>query len=515
MKNLNKFMISAIKIIGCFVLILLLILNIFQFSQVVNVTENVKISVVPLKYQAATLIIFLLILLLIFLNSKYKFINFKNKKWIPFLLTIYALVCYKWINYSNTIPVDDSLSVYELAKDVVLNGIDCLKNNSYIEKCPQQIPMIFFFSAIFQIFSTTDYNVIQFLNIIANIFVIFGIYKLTVILTKKYSQESIISFFITLTFFPLIILSNFVYSDYIALSFTIWSIIFLFKYNQNNKIKYFILSSILLMISIMIKMNYLIVLIAYGIYFIIKLLKKNNNKYYIRIGLVILFFFINLVPYFGIKYWAINKFELDSKQALPIVGYLYMGMSESYREAGWYGEVIVPAWENPKKATQQYPKLIRKRMKIFIDNPSYFFDFYRRKITSGWADPTFQSIWYGIDSKNKDIRLQKIYSSPIYKIMFIYLRALSIIIFGFSLYTLLRDKKKISDESLLLIIIFLGGFCFHFIWEMKSRYTLPYLIILIPFASMGISKFVNILNKKINEKIKTKDKFIPNKQVEK
>ena len=43
MKNLNKFMISAIKIIGCFVLILLLILNIFQFSQVVNVTENVKI----------------------------------------------------------------------------------------------------------------------------------------------------------------------------------------------------------------------------------------------------------------------------------------------------------------------------------------------------------------------------------------------------------------------------------------------------------------------------------------
>ena len=92
------------------------------------------------------------------------------------------------------------------------------------------------------------------------------------------------------------------------------------------------------------------------------------------------------------------------------------------------------------------------------------------------------------------------------------MKVLSIIIFSFSLYTLLRDKKKISDESLLLVIIFLGGFCFHFIWEMKSRYTLPYLIILIPFASIGISRIVNILNKKINTKIELKNKIIIKKQ---
>lgn len=187
-----------------------------------------------------------------------------------------------------------------------------------------------------------------------------------------------------------------------------------------------------------------------------------------------------------------------------------MGMSESYREAGWYGETIVPAWENAKKSRKEYPKLIKKRFNKFIDKPLYFLDFYRRKITSGWADPTFQSVWYGIKYENKDAQLQKIYSSSKYKVMIIYLRALSIIIFGFALYALWSNKKKISEENLLLVVIFLGGFFFHILWEMKSRYTMPYLIILIPLASIGVSHFLNMLNIKWQEKrtskIETKEK---------
>lgn len=512
MQHCKNFITTTIKVVGIIVLALLLIINILQISQVINLAENVKISFVSIKYHIATIITILLILLLIFLNTKYKLINFKNRKWIVISLIIYAIICYKWINYSGAAPIDDSLSVYETAQNIVLKGIDFLKNNSYLEKCPQQISMAFFFALIFQIFSTTDYIVIQLLNIVANIFIILGIYNLTILLTKKDSQESITSFFITLTFFPLIILSNFVYGDYIGLAFVIWSIIFLFKYNKEKKIIHFILSSLLLMLALMIKMNYLIILIAYGIYFIIKLLKQfeKSKKYLIKIGLLILFLSINLVPYIAVKQWATNKFNLDPKQSLPTTGYLYMGMSESYREAGWYGETIVPAWENAKKSRKEYPKLIKKRFNKFIDKPLYFLDFYRRKITSGWADPTFQSVWYGIKYENKDAQLQKIYSSSKYKVMIIYLRALSIIIFGFALYALWSNKKKISEENLLLVVIFLGGFFFHILWEMKSRYTMPYLIILIPLASIGVSHFLNMLNIKWQEKrtskIETKEK---------
>lgn len=508
MQHCKKVITTTIKIIGIIALVLLLVANIFQISQVTNLAENVKISSVSWKYHIGTVITILLILVLVFLNTKYKIINFKNKKWIIISLIIYAIVCYKWINYSGATPIDDAKSVYEAARNIVIHGMDFLKNSSYLEKCPQQISMVLIFSLIFQLFSTTDYIVIQLLNIVANIFIILGIYQITCLFTKKDSQESITSFFLILTFFPLIILSNFVYGDYIGFSLAIWSIIFLCKYNKDEKIYYFILSAVLLMLALMFKMNYIIILIAYMIYFIVKLLRKYDNpkEALIKIGLVLLFLIINLVPYIGVKQWTMKKLRLESDQALPTSGYIYMGMSESYREAGWYGESIVPAWENTKKASKEYPKKIQKRVKKFIKDPGYLWDFYKRKTVSGWADPTFQSIWYGIKTENKDAHLQNIYNSSKYKVMIVYLRALSIIVFGFSLYALWNSRKKISEEKLLLVIIFLGGFFFHLLWEMKSRYTMPYLIILIPLAAIGISQFVNMIDQKWKERKLLKQK---------
>lgn len=508
MQHCKKFITSAIKIIGIIVLVLLLIANIFQISQVTNLAENVKISSVSWKYHIGTIITILLILVLVFLNTKYKIVNFKNKKWIIISLIIYAIVCYKWINYAGADPTADAKNVYEAAQSVITNGLTTLKNNFYLEKCPQQISMVLIFSLIFQLFSTTDYLVIQLLNIVANIFIILGIYQITCLFTKKDSQESITSFFLTLTFFPLIILSNFVYGDYIGLSLAIWSIVFLCKYNKDEKIYHFILSAILLMLALMFKMNYLIILIAYIIYFIVKLLRKYENpkSALIKIGLVLLFLMINFVPYIGVKQWSIKKLSLNPEQAVPTLGYIYMGMQDSYREAGWYNQTIDYAWINTKKAAKGYPKKIQKRVKKFIKDPAYLWNFYKRKTISGWADPTFQSIWYGIKTENKDVHLQNIYNSSKYKVMIVYLRALSIIVFGFSLYALWNSRKKFSEEKLLLVIIFLGGFFFHLLWEMKSRYTMPYLIILIPLAAIGISQFVNMIDQKWKERKSLKRK---------
>ena len=100
----------------------------------------------------------------------------------------------------------------------------------------------FFHQIIMKIFSTTDFLVFQILNIVANIFIILGIFKVTNILLGKDKSDNFISFFLTITFFPLIIICNFVYGDYLGLAFAIWSLTYLFKYNENNKISSFIVN---------------------------------------------------------------------------------------------------------------------------------------------------------------------------------------------------------------------------------------------------------------------------------
>lgn len=498
MDQTKKFIIAFLKVISFIVLLLLLIINIIYISQIINVAEVVEISSVSLINHFFTILFIIIILLLLFFNKKYKIINLKSNKTIIILLIIYAIICYKWINYSNNIPVDDSDTVYSLAKSVIENGIDSIQHNDYLERCPQQIFMVLFFTIIFKLFSSTAFLNIQLLNIVANIFIILGIYKITRLLTsnKEYAKE--ISFFLTITFFPLIIISNFVYSDYIGLSFVIWSFVYLLDYNKNKKKSSFILSAILLSVALMIKMNYFIILIAYIIYLIIKILgTKIKGKRLLQIGLLILYVSINLIPYLSIKQWSYSKLKLNSEESMPAAAYVYMGMSESYRGAGWYGTAISDAWNNTNESKDNYLKLISRKIETFINKPSYFLDFYKRKITSGWADPTFQSVWYGIPREEE--HLQNVLNSTKYHTLLIYSRALLIMVYGFSLFTLLYNWKKINEDKMLLYLIFLGGFFFHLLWEMKSRYTMPYVIMLIPLVAIGINDFFNLICNKLQE----------------
>lgn len=513
MDKLKKFIITLLKVISCIILTLLLIINLIYISQVIDISEKVEISLVSLSTHIFTILFIIIILFLLFLNKKYNIINLKSNKTIVVVLIIYAIVCYKWINYTNNVPIDDSSVVYSLAKNVIENGMDTIQNNSYLAKCPQQIFMVLFFVIVFKLFSSTAFFNIQILNIVANIFIILGLYKASKLLTSNKEYSSEFSFFLAIAFFPLIIICNFVYSDYIGLSFVIWSFVYLLEYDKNKRKKDFILSSILLAIALIIKMNYFIVLIAYIIYLVIKILgTKVKKKRLIQLGLLLLYISINLIPYFSIKQWSYSKLQLNNEEAIPTSAYIYMGMSESYREAGWYGTAISEGWNNAKKSKTSYSRLIIKRLETFAQKPIYFLDFYKRKITSGWADPTFQSVWYAIP--REEMHLNNILSSTKYHVLLIYNRALLIIIYGYSLFTLLYNWKRINENKILLYLIFLGGFFFHFLWEMKSRYTMSYVILLIPLAGIGLNDFFNLISEKLQRHKKLKNKNVEEKYYE-
>ena len=74
-----------------------------------------------------------------------------------------------------------------------------------------------------------------------------------------------------------------------------------------------------------------------------------------------------------------------------------------------------------------------------------------------------------------------------------------IIFFGAFAYAILRQKKEEPQWTLLLYIGFIGAFgglLFHTIWEANSRYILPYGMLLIPYAAMGLSYIAPQINHK-------------------
>ena len=67
----------------------------------------------------------------------------------------------------------------------------------------------------------------------------------------------------------------------------------------------------------------------------------------------------------------------------------------------------------------------------------------------------------------------------------------------------LFQKRRITQYTIFVVI--LGGFLFHILWEAKSRYILPYFIMMIPMAAVGLQSCYSGMEMKLHRRREKKD----------
>lgn len=386
-----------------------------------------------------------------------------------------------------------------------IGDIEKIKTSGYIEKYPSQMGTVYVIGTLYKIFGTTNFRLIQYINIVSNIITFIFMYLILKKLEKKYNISKIAYTIMTLTFIPLILLSTYVYGDYIGLAFSVIGIYFIIDYKQKENIVKLVLSAIFMCLSYITKMNYVIVILAIliylGLYLIQDIQEKNKKKIIKSITNIIIYILIALMPFSLIKSYCTNKFGYEKEQSIPTSVWIYLGMNESYRANGWYSNLAGEAWEDTPLSHTTYPQKINERVKDLLKHPGYTVKFYWKKTVSGWMDPYFQSIWYNVGVENKDKVMYDIMNTKKYKIGEIYQKALTILIYGGALVAIVKNRKNLNNELILLFTIFIGGVLFHTIWEMKSRYTLPYVIMLIPISAIGVQYIVDKIKKPKKKKL--------------
>lgn len=292
-------------------------------------------------------------------------------------------------------------------------------------------------------------------------------------------------------------LSTFIYGDLSSITFALFSIYFIMKYTREKNLKYAIFSAGSMCISYMLRMNMLIFIIAISIYLFFDIIseKQDTKQILKKFGIMFMFLLIVVGPANIIKNYYLNKYNLEKNENFPVFGYIYMGMQEAYSSPGWFNYPIanVTFELGKEEASKMYKIVIKLRTEEIIKKPKYILAFYRDKTASMWAENTYAAIHYNL-SRNfeggketyPDELDKKLIESESF--LYIYQKALIIIIFGGSIAVLFENRKNISNELILLLTIFIGGFLFHTIWEAKSRYIIPYIVVLIPIASIEINK---------------------------
>ena len=153
-----------------------------------------------------------------------------------------------------------------------------IKTSGYIEKYPSQMGTIFVIGTLYKIFGTTNYRLIQYINIFSNLITFLFMYLILKKLEKNYKVSKVAYGIMCLTFIPLILLSTYVYGDYMGMTLSVVGIYFAMDYKEKGNIVRLLISAVFMCLSYITKMNYVIVILAILIYFGLYLLQDIEEK---------------------------------------------------------------------------------------------------------------------------------------------------------------------------------------------------------------------------------------------
>lgn len=129
---------------------------------------------------------------------------------------------------------------------------------------------------------------------------------------------------------------------------------------------------------------------------------------------------------------------------------------------------------------------IRETLEEFSREPDEAVRFLLRKIAGQWNNPDGE-VFNGTEIKEGDLAagIKAVYNEKNIVLIRICMNSLQTWILAGALCYLLFHREK-TEYGWIFLLIFLGGFLFHLFWEAAGRYAIPYYVMLIPYAYMGM-----------------------------
>lgn len=428
-----------------------------------------------------------------------------------------------WIFSVTSVPAADSQSVFETATGATVGDYSSITGNgnfynsayynghSYYNFYPFQLGFVLISEIVYRIFGTASSMPVQVINVLCLAAAYLGIAKITKYIFKRRSIEFITILLLAGCFQPMLF-CTFVYGNIIGMCCAIWASYFLIRYFQTTKYLLLIPCAILLIVATIAKYNNMIYLVAFVIMLIVHTVKEKKWQ-------SIAFALAICIATVGINNLIIVSYESRANTKLADgvsqVMYLDMGLNDSYMAPGWYNGIAIDTYKscnlNNEVANQRAWSNIKNRLDVFGSNPGYTFDFFGKKIVSQWNEPSFESIWISeVKSHSHEVNSigNGMYNGSLGQFFELYFNIYMQIVYlllVIGIYCLFF-KRMTNIETTLLLLVILGGFGYHLLFEGKSQYILTYIPIMMPTAAFGLNSVLNgkyIKIKEIVRKLKT------------
>lgn len=292
-------------------------------------------------------------------------------------------------------------------------------------------------------------------------------------------------------FLPATLFVTLLYGNLPGLAFAMCALAAVVRYLQQGGKRYAVATAVCIALASLLKPNNMILLVAIVILLGLQLLREHRLFHgaaiVLCIGLTLLF-----------SQLVVRQYEWRSGAAIgdgvPQTCRVAMGLNDSYIAPGWYDSQFAYGMydrnhHDAAATSKEALAAIDERLSVFSRDPDYANAFFFKKIVSQWNEPTYQSIWvsqarphYG----QPNALAAAVYDGGLGRGLMAYMDGYQLLLFAAALLGVGKMTQQARLLPALLPLTVLGGFLFHLIFEAKSQYVLPYVMLLIPIAAYGL-----------------------------
>ena len=421
-------------------------------------------------------------------------INKKRVRIFALIATFIAgVVSFKWVIMHPYTPDHDQLQVVVDAMDFLKGNYSDLKG--YLEIYPQQIGLVFLYKTVFSLWPNME--VIYFLHTIWVMVIVYFTYAVTEE-TFGNSRASFFSIIGAVLFVPMYFYVNYAYGDLGMAACGVLGIWLLIKYCKNHKLGYGLGLLSVMILGYMIRANVLIIILAMCIVLLVYSIGQSDWRSLIFAILVLI---LPLLTQKAILNYYEQKADVEMLKGTPAVLFIAMGMQDTYEGPGYYNAynltVYVNADKDADKSASIAKEYISDRITEMKQDLKYTRDFYRVKIWQQWNEPSFSGeVSTNTFEEEPDAFVYDIYYGKIQDLLRVFRNYYLFILYTGAFIAVLSKLfcKKDSDSiwQNISLVILIGGFLFSLLWESKSRYVMPYVVMLVPYGAYGLYQIQHI-----------------------
>ncbi|MCI9677185.1 MAG: hypothetical protein HFH06_15845 [Lachnospiraceae bacterium] len=458
------------------------------------------------------IVLSLAFILLSFYGQLKKYFHTKKRRNVLLaVVCIFAvLFAVYWIATTKTAPWGDPGYILAYARQFQEGNYSAFGPGEYLAVYPQQLGLITVLRFFNRLFGENDYKAFSYFTAMMLPLIILSGMKIVRYLVKDNASAELFYILFVFTCFPMYGYTPFIYSDLCSLEigmFSVWAFLSCLERLRGGKLIWLGMTT---GIAFLLRSNIIIMIIALWIVLAVKLIcDSTKRRSALAMGIAMI---AGLMLFYAGLNFAYRDVKDKNADALPAMAFIVMGLNDDYGYSGWhnfYGVNLFAECENDARLTTEYAKEdLKAYISLFGGNPEYMVDFFVRKMNAQWNAPMYQCIV----SNNHVVGTQGKLASSIYekgywyRLVNSYMKIFQMILYASILCLLIvRHKDWMSIDKYVLLIAVFGGFLFSLIWEAKTRYIFPYLLMMLPYMAVGADVIVRFLESKITFLAKTAD----------